>query len=377
MVKLIKLDIDPKIEVAEKIESFLNPDYIYIPLPPSKKDVKKSLKIKKYDHLYANFYAPISGTLKNVSVAKLPSGKDVNCLVYENDFQEKRQIETKIRKKINNLTKEEVLNSIYDAKILAKLNSCPRIFLISGIDDEPYILNEAYLQREFTKQIVDTVALLTSIYNGSKAYIVLKNTDSITITAYQNIIGMYDNINLKLVDDYFLIGKEPFLKEYLHLKNNVVYFKTSDIYALYLSLQKRIPLVEKYITISGNGIKKPLVIKTKMGVKVVDIFNKYFNEFNGDVVFYTNGMMQGKELDISELIVTPELEGIIVMKREKRRPEKCIKCGKCISICPIKMNPLLAYKLGLKINCLRCGLCTYICPSYIPLQKYLSGDDDE
>lgn len=377
MVKLIKLDIDPKIEVAEKIESFLNPDYIYIPLPPSKKDVKKSLKIKKFDHLYANFYAPISGVLKNVSISKLPSGKDVNCLVYENDFQEKRQIETKIRKKINNMTKEEVLNSIYDAKILTKLNSNPRIFLISGIDDEPYILNEAYLQRQFTKQIVDTVALLTSIYNGSKAYIVLKNTDSITITAYQNIIGMYDNINLKLVDDYFLIGKEPFLKEYLHLKNDVVYFKASDVYALYLSLQKRIPLVEKYITISGNGIKKPLVIKTKIGVKVVDIFNKYFNEFNGDVVFYTNGMMQGKELDIGELIVTPELDGIIVMKREKRRPEKCIKCGKCISICPIKMNPLLAYKLGLKINCLRCGLCTYICPSYIPLQRYLSGDDDE
>lgn len=378
MPKLIKLDKDSTIKIAEKMENYLNPDFLYVPLPPKKSDVKRVKKIKKYDHFYGNLYSPISGSLHHLENVKLPSGKDTMCMVYENDFQEKREIEIPIRKKIDDLTKSEVISSILSKDLVKELiNFKEGVLLVSGIDDEPYIENEAFLERKFTKQIIDTIELFLHVFPIDKAFIVLKNTDSKTIYAYQNLIGMYQNIELKLVDDYFLIGKEEFLKDYLHLKSNTLYLKTSDVYEVYVNLKKRIPNVEKYITISGNGVKKPLVIKTKIGVKVVDIFNKYFNEDFSNAVFYTNGMMQGQEIDISDLIVTKDLDGIIVMKRVKRNPKKCIKCGKCISICPLKMNPYLAYKLGIKLDCLKCGLCTYICPSYIPLQRYLGGDSDE
>lgn len=378
MAKLIKLDKDATIQVHEKVEEYLTPDFVYVPFPPKKEDLKKEVVIKKASMLYEDVYAPISGTLKSVEKNLLPSGREVNCLVFANDFQEKRENTYATRKKINNLTKQEIIEGIYQTSIKEKIaKEGITTLLISGIDDEPYIENEVFLQREHTKSIADTIDALLNVFPNSKAYIALKNTDSKTILAYQNVLGMYKNVEIKLVEDLFLIGKEPFLKKYLHLKAHYIYLKISEVYEIYLNLKKRRPLLEKYITINGNGTENPMIIKTKLGVKVLDIFKKFYPEDLGDCVFYVNGMMQGTVLDLNRLIVTRDLDGIIIMKREKKVPKKCIKCGKCISICPIHSNPLLAYKLGMSVKCIHCGLCTYICPSYIPLYQYLRGDKHE
>lgn len=378
MAKLIKLDKDVTIQIKDKSEEYLTPDFVYIPFPPKKEDLKKEVHIKKASMLYQDVYSPVSGTLKSVEKNILSNGEEVNCLVFLNDFQEKREKTYATRKKINNLSKQDIIEGIYNTKIKEKLLQDGLVtFLISGIDDEPYIENEAFLQREHTKSIADTIDALLNVYPKSRAYIALKNTDNKTIMAYQNVLGMYKNVEIKLVEDLFLIGKEPFLKKYLHMKDHDVYLKASEVYEIYLNLKKRIPILEKYITISGNGTTNPMVVKTKLGVKVLDIFKKFYPEDLGDCAFYANGMMQGTVLDLNRLIVTRDLDGIIIMKKVKRVAKKCIKCGKCISICPFHSNPLLAYKLGMQVKCMHCGLCTYICPSYIPLYQYLRGDKRE
>lgn len=378
MTKLIKLDKESSIEVASKIEEYVTPDLIYIPFPPRKEDLKKEKNIKKAQMLYQDVYAPVSGALTKVEKCLIAGNKSVNCLVFSNDFQEKKEKNLATRKKINNLSKEEILASIYNSKIKEKLEKeNVHTLLISGIDDEPYIENESFVQREYTKSIVDALDALLNAMPGCKACIALKNTDSKTIVAYQNLLGMYKNIELKLVDDLFLIGKEEFLTKYLSIKDAYVYLKASEVYEIYLNIKKRTPLLEKYITISGNGTQNPRIFKLKIGTKVIELFKYFFKEDLSDCVLYVNGMMQGVSLDINRLIVTKNLEGIVIMKRKKRVSKKCIKCGKCISICPIHSNPLLAYKLGMNVKCIHCGLCSYICPSYIPLHKYLSGEKHE
>ena len=87
--------------------------------------------------------------------------------------------------------------------------------------------------------------------------------------------------------------------------------------------------------------------------------------------------MQGEKIDITNLIVTKELQGLVVMKKKYRQAKNCIKCGKCIEICPINSNPLLAYEKQVKVKCIECGLCTYICPVYINLKEYLKRDKND
>ena len=378
MTKLIKLDKDNNIKVTKKLEEYLNPDYVYIPLPPKKEDLKKEKIIKKGSLFYHDTFSPVSGKLIKLEDCLLPSGENVKCLVLENDFQEKTEINLAVRKRINNLEKEVLIDSIYKNYLKEKLAK-PNIktLVISGIDDEPYIENETFIGQNKTKQIVETLDALLNLYPNSKAYIALKNTNSEVILALSNLLGTYKNMEIKLVDDLFLIGKEPFLIKYLHIKKDYIFLTLSEVYELYMNIKKRKHVLEKYITISGNGVKEPLIIKTKLGMKVIDIFKRYFLEDLTNCSLYVNGIMQGRQLDINKLIVTKDLDGIIIMKKQKRNMKKCIKCGKCINICPIHSNPLMAYKLGMKVKCINCGLCTYICPSFIPLQKYLSGDKHE
>ncbi len=378
MARLIKLDKDDTIKVANKMEEYLTPDYIYIPFPPKKEDIKKEKYIKKASLLYPNVYAPLSGELVKIEKCLLPNGKEVNCLVFANDFQEKMEKIVAVRRKINNLTKETILEDISNLKIKEKFKKeSVKTFIISGIDDEPYIENEFFFQKERIKAIVETLDSFSNAFPNATVLVAIKNTDSETILKYQSILGMYNSIELKLVDDLYLIGQEEFLIKYLHIKEPYIYLKSSEVYEIYINLKKRRPILEHCFTISGNGVTKPIFVKTKLGVKVVDILYKFCCEDYSNCVLYVNGIMQGRRMDVSRLIVTPELQGIVIMKKLKRKAKKCMKCGKCISICPIHSNPLMAYKLGVKVQCIHCGLCSYICPSYIPLQKYLCGDKNE
>lgn len=378
MTKLIKLDKENAIQVMNAQEEYLAPDFVFVPFPPKKEDLKKELIVKKGEKLYENMYAPVSGKLSKVESCLLPNGKKVNCMVYANDFQEKRAKSFPTRKKINDLTKEEIIKSLFTTSLQKKLNKENiSTLLVSGIDDEPYIENEAFIQKTHTKAILDTLEALLNIYPSCKVSIALKNTDSRTIIAYQNLLGSYKDIEIKLVEDLFLIGKEPFLAKYLRIKGNFIYLKANEVYEMYLNIKKRMPVMEKYITLSGNGTEKRMILKVRLGTKVIEIFKKYYKEDLSDCTLYVNGMMQGVQLDVNKLIVTKDLDGILIMKKKNKISKKCIKCGKCIRICPIHSNPLLAYKLGMKVKCIQCGLCTYICPSYIPLYRYLNGDKNE
>lgn len=376
-MKLIKLDKDYNIKLKSQITNFLDPNYIYIPILGNEIPFKKDEEIKKGSLLFKNVYSPVSGKIIGIKDCTIYNGTTIKCLVIANDFQEKLSSRIATRKKINQLTKEEIIKDLKDIdpnRIFNKENV--RNIIISGIDDEPYIANEIFVQKENTRIILETIDALLNIFENSRAYIAIKNIDGENIDAYTNFLGTYKNIELRLVEDLYLIGKEEYLIEKLNLKEDYIYFKASEIFTLYNNIKKRKPIFEKYITITGNGIEKPQVFNAKLGTKVMNILSSHYELNIEDYDIYINGLMKGQIMDISNLIITKELEGIIIMKKDDRKEKNCIKCGKCIDVCPINSNPLLAYKKKIKIECIECGLCSYICPSYINLRKYLGGNNE-
>ena len=376
-MKLVTLDYENK-EVHEPIKYFLDPNFVYIPLPDKKEKLKKEKEIKKENLFYDGIYAPISGELVGLEKCITPKGVGINCLVLANDFQEKVSKTIATRKKINSLSKEEVLDSVFSIALKRKMKyQNVTTILVSGIDDEPYFVNESFVQRENTKAILETLDALLHIYPNSKAIIAVKNTDISTIMAYNSILGTYKNIFLKMIPNLYLIGKEEFLTKYTHIRKNYLYLTANEVYNLYTNIKKRKPVTEKYVKISGNAVSNHFVIRTKYGVKVKEILDRFYKEDLAKCTLFINGVMHGKVMDLEKTIVTFDFEGIAIMKENKQKIKDCIKCGKCISICPINSNPLLSYKRSKKVRCIDCGLCSYICPSYIPLQKYLSGDKNE
>lgn len=377
-MKLERLDKDYSIKLKSQVVEYLNPDYIYIPIEEKPISLKKEEKIKKGTMLFDSVYSSISGTLIGLKKCTIASGKETKCLVIANDFQEMLELRIATRKKINQLTKQDIEKDVKDISLDNLFNKKNyKHIVISGIDDEPYIANETFVQKENAKLLLETIDALLNVFEGSKATIAIKNIDSESINAYNKYLGTYKNIELRLVEDLYRIGKEKNLIEKLRITEEYLFLTASEVFYLYNNLKKRKPIFEKYITISGNAIDNPQVFNVKLGAKVMDILSMYYNLNLEDYDVYVNGLMSGEQFDVSDLIVTKDLKGLILMKKENINEKNCILCGKCIEICPIKSNPLLAYQKKEKIPCIQCGLCSYICPSYINLRKYIKGDTNE
>lgn len=368
MQKLISLDKDYSIKVQREVEVFNKIKNAYIPIENAKISDRK---VYKEDKIGDNYFS-ISGTIIGTKTSLLANGRNVTSLVVENDYLEKTRTRMPSRRTIKNLSKQDFLSFLNDSylyKILNKDNI--ENIIVSGIDDEPYIASEIFTSLDNTMEILEMLDYLETIYNA-KVSIAIKNIDSENIKAYNDYLGTYKTINLILVPDLYLIGQENYLKEYLNIKENYIYLKTSDVYNLYNLVKKRKNMTQKYITITGDYIKKPRVFKVKIGTSVKELLTKYYTELDySDAVIYVNGLLSGEILAIDNLIIDSNFNGLLIMKKQEKKSLNCLNCGKCHDVCPVGSYPYeaLAEK---EVFCINCGLCTYICPSYINLKKYLN-----
>lgn len=374
MEKLIELNIDSNIVVSSKVINIKNPEYVYIPiLPNSKLLVSKSKKVKigtpLISHNYEIFTSPISGVITDIKkISTINSEED--ALEIKNDFEEACAKESKVKKNILNI-KKEVLDK---ALALFKINLINKKYIVLNcIDDDPYTLTESfYLFKEYT-DFLEVLDKLSDIYK-LQISIAVKASNNFSINELINYLGMYPNIKLEIVPNLYLLGSKRFLLKQLNLtESDTAVIKGSSFYHLSNFLKRGRLKTDKLITISGDNIEVPSVIKTKIGTPINKIL-KAIKEKNEESVYFGNSLMNGKEVTTNNLIVTDELSSVIIMKKETinkshKKEAKCINCGLCIDICPVGINPLLLknekYYQKCKDRCLGCGLCSYICPVYI------------
>jgi electron transport complex protein RnfC len=102
------------------------------------------------------------------------------------------------------------------------------------------------------------------------------------------------------------------------------------------------------------------------------------------------GLMRGIATLRPDRGLPPWVEGIFLLRKGKNRPRPmgvCRKCGRCESVCPLKLpvgvlgaNPPFEWKNILKISpdllkCPACGLCALNCPENIPLNLFRENGD--
>lgn len=370
MQKLIELEKDDNVLVSSKVESFLRPDTVYLPIFNNKILVKPNDLVKIGDEVIEGVLSPISGVVKNLKKLSTLDGY-IYCLEIINDFEERNRNVIGIK---NRLTKEKILKYIdLDGKNNLVLNA---------IDDEIYVLTENFYLALYYEEFLEFLDDISKIINVNNIYVCLKASSSENVNKLMSDLGMYPNIELVVVPDLYLLGKTEFLLKYLNLNmNDTKIIKAEEFFFLYNYLKRGRTKSEKLITISGNGIKNPMVVQVKIGSLLKDIVKELVLFSVDDVLYFANGIMSGKEIDLDSFVVTDNLNSLIIMRKEKeKRESKCLNCGLCNNICPVNLNPLLfnnsKYLEKAKKECLNCGLCSYICPVYINFNKYLKGEEN-
>lgn len=386
-------------------------DKIYIPLKDKNNNIYKKV-VKKGDYVYKGsivainkekdllLHSTVSGYIEDNDVKYISNGKECECIVISNDYKEKIEKNKIIGKKKDNYTKEDFIKDLKNNSIVGlggssfptyiKYNTDNiKYLLINAVECEPFISCDKALIYNNSEEILDGIDRILEIMNIAKAIIVIKNTSTKYINILNKYIGTYPNISIYTTDDIYPNGWERLvIKNTLGITYNkypsekgIIVSNVSTIYSIYEMLKSNKPLCERIITIYGNGIKKKCNVKVKIGSLASDIINN-ISEYKQikDPLFVVGGPMMGNSLPSDDVVITPDVNCLMVISNIDSKVLPCIKCGKCIGVCPSNLSPVLIMNSINKTNdlkkldvnkCIECGLCSYICPSKIEVREFV------
>lgn len=379
MKKLLTIAKDASIKVSSQITNYLEPTHIYLPITDESLQNIEIKKVKKGEKLYSyqgkDIYSSVSGRI--VGILK---NKEKKYLEIKNDYKEEDlykgmhefttvNIKTNFKQKIKEYSNFD-FQKFQNRKIL----------ILNGIEDEPYIANRPFIHREETLSILQMLDCIAEVFDISEVRIYLKENDRESIEAFEERIGTYPNMSISILPDYYPIGNEKILREYIKLDEEACILSTETLVDLYLNIIRERQKDVTYVTITGNALKNPQVFRVKIGTLASELVQKYIEFKEKNYKVFLNGIMNRQETNLEGLVITENVRAIYFMKPLKYQPKKCIHCGKCDDVCPRKSHPYLAVQTQgafKNAECIHCGLCTFICPSYIDLNEYLKKRGEE
>mgnify|MGYP004607506409 CR=1 FL=1 len=373
-------------QINSKLEEYLNPDYVYIPLPDNFNiQLTDEKKVMKNDILFEkngkSTFSPISGVIKSISNDIKINNHDVKCLVIENNFKEDIKQNKWATKYINKYSKQELLDLLKKyMPELRKFND-EKTILINGIDKEETEKNYSFIINNKSDKLLETADALSNILEIDNVIFAINNKDSNNVINLTSNIGTYPNIRLKLLPDVYPIGFKNILTKNVlskkEIENGVIYLTVEDLINIYNVLKRRKPITEKYVTIGGNCIKESIVVNTKIGVKIADLIKSTCEIINEDYYVIVNGLISGITLESLNSIITLSTRSIFLNTLDKTSEKECINCGLCTLKCPVGLNPkyIREHKKADKSKCINCGLCSYICPSKINFKECLNNHE--
>ena len=156
-------------------------------------------------------------------------------------------------------------------------------------------------------------------------------------------------------------------------------------FAVYEAIQKNKPLIERVVTVTGKGVKHASNFLVRTGTPVSQLIEAAggIPENTGKII--NGGPMMGKALNSVNVPVVKGTSGILLIPEDESQRDTvnpCIRCAKCISVCPMGLEPYLLMTLTEKalfdraenertMDCIECGSCSYICPANRPLLDYI------
>lgn len=305
-------------------------------------------------------------------------------------------------------TPEEIIKKIADAGIVGLGGACfptqvklmpppgtkAECIIINAVECEPYLTADHQLMLEHAEEIMVGVSILMKAVKVNKAFIGIENNKQDAIELLTKLSSNYAGISVVPLKVKYPQGGEKQLIDAiisrqvpsggLPIATGAIVQNVGTVYAVYEAVQKNKPLFERIITVTGKSVAKPSNFLARIGTPLQQLIDACggLPEDTGKVV--GGGPMMGKALVNTEVPMAKGSSGILIMnKKESKRAEakNCIRCAKCVGVCPMGLEPYLLSVLAEKgefermeneriMDCIECGSCQFTCPATLPLLDY-------
>ena len=357
--------------------------------------VLRGQKIADGSGLCVPVHSSVSGYVEKIEPCMTSSNEEIMSIVIKNDLLDKT-IE------YNKYSNGDLVDFIRESGIVGmggasfptyvKVSSAIEkvdTLIANGCECEPYITADDALLRTKPEDVLNGIKLLCDLIKPQRLVLAIEDNKVEAIAKLQALQEKFEGIEIKVLPTRYPQGSEKQLVQAVTgreipptgLPGDVkcAVFNVSTLAQVYNSIETGAPLIERIVTVTGEGINNPQNFIVKLGTPVSDLINAAGGLKENAELVIAGGPMMGSSFDNLSCPVTKSVNSILCLaSSEEAKLSKCIRCGKCLSVCPMKLQPIYMYrfanvenykkleKLNV-IDCMGCGACSYTCPAKLPL----------
>ena len=366
--------------------------------------VLRGQKIGDGEGLCVPVHASVSGTVIAIEPRPHTSGRNVTAVVIENDFRDDTVPGKEDNRPVSEMDVDEILHTIREAgivgmggaafpgnvKALSAMGNVDTL-IANACECEPYITADDSLLRTNPEQVLAGMTILKEILHPERAVLAVEDNKAEAIEKIRALLPQYPGIEVAVLPTRYPQGSEKQLiqsisgREVLPGKLPVsvgcAVFNVATFAAIYRAVRLGLPLTQRIVTISGEAIAEPQNFIVRLGTPFHDLIEVAggLNDKTERVI--SGGPMMGfAQSDLSVPVIKATNSILCLLKDKNGAAENpvCLRCGKCVNVCPMKLQPLYMYRfvnaerldelnrLNL-MDCMECGSCAFTCPGKLPL----------
>lgn len=268
--------------------------------------------------------------------------------------------------------------------------------VVNGCECEPYLTADHRVMLEQAAEVIHGTRIAMKALNVPRAIIGVEDNKMDAVEALRTALGNDAAITVEAVEAKYPQGAEKMLIHVLlgravpsgglPSEIGVAVFNVATLAQIGELLPRRQGLIERVVTLAGPALTKPGNYIIPIGTPLRWVLQQAGSTPDTSTVIL-GGPMMGPTTNSFDVPITKGITGILVMRTAdlNHRPAHsypCIKCGACVEVCPLHLNPsrlgLLARKTRYEemeekfhlMDCFECGCCSYVCPSHIPLVQH-------
>jgi electron transport complex protein RnfC len=349
----------------------------------------------------APVHSSVSGKVKAITEAPLSSGGKTPAVVIESDGLQ-TPYEGLAPREINSL--EDFLAAVRDSgavglggagfptavKFTVKDAGAVETIIINGAECEPYITSDTRTMVDSPELIIEGAALLRRFFPNAKVKFGIEDNKPEAIKVLTQLCQGADGVSVHALPAMYPQGGEKVIiynmtgkivpEGGLPINVGVIVLNCTTLECIMKFIKTGLPLVSKCVTVDGSAISKPQNVLAPIGAPISELLS--FCEAGDDIgkILMGGPMMGIAVCDINSPVLKNNNAVLAFKEKDSKLPEPsaCIRCGRCVRACPMKLMPLeleTAYNLKnaerleqLKVNlCMECGCCAFSCPASRPL----------
>ncbi len=365
--------------------------------------VKKGQKVGDGEGLCVPVHASVSGKVVAIEPRRHPNGSMVLAVVIENDFLNTLDETMTAYEDYTALSADEIIAIIREAGIVGMGGATFSTSIKSAVDAqidtlianacecEPYITADDMMLRTNPEQVIAGMKIIGQIVKPSRMVLAIEDNKKEAIKVLKALLKDDDKIEIVVLPTRYPQGAERQLVQAITGKEIIpgqlppsvgcVVFNVATYEATYRAVCLGKPVTGRIVTVTGEAVKKPGNFMVPMGMPMEELIDAA-GGLTEDVWKVINGgpMMGLAQPDLAAPVIkgTNAILCLSNAQNGESAEQTCIRCGKCLSVCPTRLQPLYMYAYakkndleGLKrlrvTDCIECGSCAYECPGKLPL----------